>query len=171
MTQAPRKSSSEIILNGIIFEPVRERYYSLHSCQSTLLEHGLLGEAPTQPQDKTDRLSKRLIGTHDAFILNYLTKHVHAELNAYRTMSSTIDLAQLLETQPVKIKALPSMALHILRQKLCKATKTGTKADVAIWIIMRDNSVVELGVDRDKQDIAWLGFDHGSSIVFYINES
>ncbi|PBK93057.1 hypothetical protein ARMGADRAFT_1012740 [Armillaria gallica] len=117
-------------------------------------KHGLLDEAPTQPQDKTDRLSKRLI-----------------ELNAYRTMSPTIDFAQLLETQPVKIKALPSMALHILRQKLCKATKTGTKADVAIWMIMRDNSVVELGVDRDKQDIAWLGFDQGSSIVFYINES
>ncbi|KAK0496897.1 hypothetical protein EDD18DRAFT_1073528 [Armillaria luteobubalina] len=117
-------------------------------------KHGLLEEAPTQPQDKTDRLSKRLI-----------------ELNAYRTMSPTIDLAQLLESQPVKIKALPTMALHILRQKLCKATKTGTKADVAIWMIMRDNTVVELGVDRDKQDIAWLGFDHDSSIVFYINES
>ncbi|KAK0211164.1 hypothetical protein DFS33DRAFT_1252202 [Desarmillaria ectypa] len=117
-------------------------------------KHGLLGEAPTQPEDEIDRLRKHLM-----------------ELNAYRTMSPTIDLAQLLETQPVKIKALPSMALHILRQKLCKATRTGTKADVAIWMIMRDNSVVELGVDRDKQDIAWLGFDHGTSIVFYINES
>ncbi|KAG7448214.1 uncharacterized protein BT62DRAFT_1059403 [Guyanagaster necrorhizus] len=116
-------------------------------------KHGLLEEA-TQPQDKTDRLSKRLI-----------------ELNAYQTVSPTIDLAQLLETQPLKIKALPSMALHILRQKLRKATKSGITADVAIWMIMRDNSVVELGVDHDKQDIAWLGFDHGSSIVFHINES
>ncbi|KAK0463664.1 uncharacterized protein EV420DRAFT_1618636 [Desarmillaria tabescens] len=115
------------------------------STPSTSSEHGLLGEAPTQPQDKTDRLRKHLI-----------------ELNAYRTMSPTIDLAQLLETQPMKIKVLPSMALRILRQKLCRCCHMDD---------MRDNSVVELEVDRDKQDIAWLGFDHGSSIVFYINVS
>ncbi len=71
----------------------------------------------------------------------------------------------------MKIRVLPSMQLHILRQKLRKLTKSKANlADITVWALMDGDHLAELTSDRDKQDIAWLGLDQDSSIIFLTKE-
>lgn len=39
-----------------------------------------------------------------------------------------------------------------------------------IWALMDDDKLAELTIESDRQDLAWLGLDQNSSIIFYINE-
>lgn len=96
---------------------------------------------------------------------------VNSDLIAYRRLSPSEGVNETLATPPMKIRVLPSMQLHILRQKLRKAVKSqASLGNITIWALMENNVLAELSSDRDKQDLAWLGLDQGSSIVFHINE-
>lgn len=74
-------------------------------------------------------------------------------------------------SQPMELRVLPSMRLQTLRLKLRKATKSNANAShIMIWALMDDDKLAELTIESDRQDLAWLGLDQNSSIIFYINE-
>ncbi|KAF5380808.1 hypothetical protein D9615_004115 [Tricholomella constricta] len=93
-----------------------------------------------------DKLSQRLIA-----------------LNLYRRLSLT---ASELDLAPIVLRVLPTMSLRGLRMKTCKMLKI--KATILFWLQQSDGTLVELGVDRDKQDIDWLGLDDGASVLFHV---
>jgi hypothetical protein len=92
----------------------------------------------------------------------------HAEaLNLYRSLSPTAsDQQQILESKPLVLRVLPTMTLRTLRVKTCRTLKL--KATVLFWLQQPDRTLVELGLDRDQQDIDWLGLDDGASVVFHV---
>ncbi|KAF8910750.1 hypothetical protein CPB85DRAFT_1551514 [Mucidula mucida] len=117
-------------------------------------KHGMLEDPDAQRPLSLDRLKNRLI-----------------ELNAYHRLSLSDGVKDVLATPPMKIRVLPSMQLHILRQKLRKLTKSKANlADITVWALMDGDHLAELTSDRDKQDIAWLGLDQDSSIIFLTKE-
>ncbi|KAF7295520.1 CAP-Gly domain-containing protein [Mycena indigotica] len=94
------------------------------------------------------------------------------ELNIFHSMTEPPVSAEGL-TDRITLRALPTMTLHALRLKLCKTAKRrpGNTA-VDIWLQMNDseNSYAILAEDRDTQDLAWLGIESGSNIVFALHD-
>ncbi|KAJ7074091.1 hypothetical protein C8F01DRAFT_8067 [Mycena amicta] len=73
--------------------------------------------------------------------------------------------------QHITLRALPTMTLRALRLKLCKTTKRSPgNTAVSLWLQMQDNSYAPLSEDRDEQDLAWLGVEAGSNIIFTIHD-
>ncbi|KAF9792846.1 hypothetical protein BJ322DRAFT_1153258 [Thelephora terrestris] len=67
---------------------------------------------------------------------------------------------------PKKIKALPSMKLQTLQQKLRKTFKAPSKAEMSLYLEMSD-TVAELS-PGDSRDLIWWGLDEGSHLFVYI---
>ena len=66
---------------------------------------------------------------------------------------------------PTIIKALPSMKLQILQQKLRKTFKVTPKAEMNLFLEMSD-TVAELE-SGDLHDLVWWGLDGGSNLFVY----
>jgi hypothetical protein len=67
----------------------------------------------------------------------------------------------------IKLRVLPTMTLRALRLKVCKTAKcSASNTAIALWLQMRDGACVALESDRDSQDLAWLGLESGSNIIF-----
>ncbi|KAJ6618857.1 hypothetical protein B0H10DRAFT_2217348 [Mycena sp. CBHHK59/15] len=84
-------------------------------------------------------------------------------LNAdHREINSLIE-----KSEYITLRVLPTMTLRALRLKIMKTMKYRTlNTAISLWLQMRDNSCVALESDRDSQDLAWLGVESGSNIIF-----
>ncbi|KAF9652922.1 hypothetical protein BDM02DRAFT_3183259 [Thelephora ganbajun] len=69
-------------------------------------------------------------------------------------------------TPPTIIKALPSMKLQTLQQKLRKTFKVPPKAEMDVYLEMSD-TVAELE-SGDSHDLIWWGLGEGSNLFVYI---
>lgn len=76
------------------------------------------------------------------------------------------------QSRSIQQRVLPTMALRTLRAKVGKAMKeNGKTAKIDLWLKMGDNTLVELGRERDKQDLAWLGLEDDSQVLFRITKN
>lgn len=67
----------------------------------------------------------------------------------------------------ITLRVLPTMTLRAFRLKVCKAMKySAADTAISLWLQMEDSSCVPLKSDRDSQDLAWLGVESGSNIIF-----
>ncbi|KAJ7578440.1 outer arm dynein light chain 1 [Mycena floridula] len=64
------------------------------------------------------------------------------------------------------IRALPSMTLRSLRLKISKTLRCDKT--VSLWLKMADGGMAELGLERDKEDLAWLGFEQNIDLFYWI---
>lgn len=69
-------------------------------------------------------------------------------------------------TPPTVIKALPTMKLHTLQQKLRKTFKVSPKTEMNLYLEMSD-TVAELE-SGDLRDLVWWGLEEGSNLFVYI---
>jgi hypothetical protein len=83
--------------------------------------------------------------------------------NADREASNSL----IQNAERIILRVLPTMTLRALRLKICKTMKySPASTALALWLQMQDKSFSPLESDRDGQDLAWLGIESGSSIVF-----
>ncbi|KAJ7256464.1 hypothetical protein B0H12DRAFT_1202025 [Mycena haematopus] len=144
---------SHVALHGPKTEKERNVIYPQWAelCQ----KHGRPAEH--DPNQNQDKLSRRLI-----------------ELNAYHctiTSPSSADLQAtdrlIQEAERITLRVLPSMTLRALRLKICKTMKYSSSGTaLSLWLQMQDGSFTLLESDRDAQDLAWLGIESGSTIIF-----
>ncbi|KAJ6531237.1 hypothetical protein B0H19DRAFT_1190890 [Mycena capillaripes] len=96
------------------------------------------------------------------------------ELNVYHFIaapSSNTDRqtinSLLQDAKRITLRVLPTMPLRALRLKICKTMKfSASSTAIALWLQMQDSSCTPLETDRDAQDLAWLGIESGSHIIF-----
>lgn len=122
---------------------------------------------------RQDNLNSRIISTsvpHQGRRNANLEMTTPTALNVYRVPSFITKGSPIPEhsTAPITIKALPSMKLQTLQQKLRKTFKLPPKAGVSLYLEMSDN-VAELG-PGDSHDLIWWGFEEGSHLFVYIHE-
>lgn len=98
----------------------------------------------------------------DLWVTNDIALNVHRVPNSLAKGSPTPGHSIL----PTTIKALPSMKLQSLRQKLRKTFKVSPKSEMSLYLEVSD-TVVELGLE-DSRDLDWWGFDEGSHLFVYI---
>jgi hypothetical protein len=83
-----------------------------------------------------------------------------------QTINSLIENAER-----VTLRVLPTMTLRALRLKICKTMKySASRTAISLWLQMQDSSCTPLESDRDAQDLAWLGIESGSNIIFIKHE-
>ena len=89
-------------------------------------------------------------------------------LNVHSIPSSLVKGSPIPEysTSPTIIKALPSMKLQTLKQKLRKTFKVPPKAEMYLYLEMSD-TVAELE-SADSHDLIWWGLDEGSNLFVCI---
>jgi len=71
----------------------------------------------------------------------------------------------------ITLFVLPSMTLRALRARISKALKgraAGTK--VMLWQRMQDDFLSELDTGQDSKDLAWLGLEEGTTIVYTLEK-
>lgn len=79
-----------------------------------------------------------------------------------QTINSLLQVAER-----ITLRVLPTMTLRALRLKICKTMKfSASRTAISLWLQMQDSSCAPLESDRDAQDLAWLGIESGSHIVF-----
>ncbi|KAJ7481176.1 hypothetical protein B0H11DRAFT_2157842 [Mycena galericulata] len=105
----------------------------------------------TQHQDK---LSRRLMDLNMYYCVGPLPSNADPE-----TANSLIENAER-----ITLRVLPTMTLRAFRLKVCKTMKSSA-SNTAISL-----SFVPLESDRDSQDLAWLGVESGSTIIFTKND-
>ncbi|KAF8205723.1 hypothetical protein K438DRAFT_1905308 [Mycena galopus ATCC 62051] len=145
---------SHIALHGPTSEKERSLKYPQWAelCQ----KHG----RPTEhdPNQNQDKLSRRLM-----------------ELNVYRCAvtppSSNTDHwtknSLMKDSERITLRVLPTMTLRAFRLKICKSMKySASSTALSLWLQMQDGSFTPLESDRDAQDLAWLGIESGSNIIF-----
>lgn len=84
----------------------------------------------------------------------------------YQSSSPTAD-DSLQSRKLLVLQVLPTMTLRTLRMKIRKMLKH-PNADILVWVGQTDGGLVELGIDRDQQDLDWLGITEGSDLVFHV---
>jgi len=88
-------------------------------------------------------------------------------LNVHRISISLAKGSPIPEhSTPTIIKALPSMKLQTLQQKLRKTFKVPPKAEMNLYLEMSD-TIAELE-SGDSRDLIWWGLDDGSNLFVYI---
>ncbi|KAJ7137777.1 outer arm dynein light chain 1 [Mycena epipterygia] len=104
-----------------------------------------------------DKLSRRLME------LNMYHCSVAPPLNADpQTTDRLIENADR-----ITLRVLPTMTLRALRLKVCKTMKySASRTAIALWLQMRDRTCAPLESDRDTQDLAWLGIESRSTLIF-----
>ncbi|KAK7038108.1 tubulin-specific chaperone E [Favolaschia claudopus] len=149
---------SHVALHGPKSE--QERHVSYPRWTELCEKHGRPAEH--EPDHNQDKLSRRLI-----------------EVNAYccaasppsSNIDSQIATTLLRDAEHSPLRVLPTMTLWALRLKLCKILKlSASSTALSLWLQMQDGSLAPLESDRDTQDLAWLGIESGSNIVFTVNE-
>lgn len=111
---------------------------------------------PEQPSQThtADKLGSRLI-----------------EVNLVRCFNPPTSVRDLPHSESIPLRALPSMTLRSLRQKIGKTLKYNpARASVKLWLRMEDAKLAELDTDRDKQTLEWLGLDPGTNIFCWIQD-
>ncbi|KAJ7161512.1 hypothetical protein C8R43DRAFT_1063744 [Mycena crocata] len=96
------------------------------------------------------------------------------ELNLYHCFAAPASTSDpqatnsLLENaEHITLRVLPTMTLRALRLKVCKTMKlSASSTAIVLWLCMQDSTCAPLEIDRDLQDLAWLGIDSGSNIIF-----
>jgi len=71
------------------------------------------------------------------------------------------------------LRVLPTMTLQTFRLKIWKAVKSNfhsAQQPVALWLKMADGTLAQLSGDQDKKDLAWLGFDNDSDVIFNMDQ-
>uniref|UniRef100_A0A0W0FPT5 Tubulin-specific chaperone e n=1 Tax=Moniliophthora roreri TaxID=221103 RepID=A0A0W0FPT5_MONRR len=108
-------------------------------------KHGVPDRVRKRPSEQKDKLSSKLF-----------------EVQIYRTAGSTPSSLDKDEATPLRV--LPMMTLKTFRLKVRKLLKL-LSMDFSLWLQMPDGEWVELGPERDQQDLDWLGLENGSHIA------
>ncbi|KAJ6525499.1 hypothetical protein DFH09DRAFT_1046450 [Mycena vulgaris] len=117
-------------------------------------KHGRPDEHDSNPH--RDKLSRRLME------LNIY--HCFAAPTANADLQTINSLVEAAERSTLRV--LPTMTLRALRLKVCKTMKYSPRTAISLWLQMQDNTCASLDSDRDSQDLAWLGIESGSNIIF-----
>lgn len=103
-----------------------------------------------------------LTGTLRSLELNMYHCFVPPSNTDPATTNSLIENAEC-----ITLRVLPTMTLRALRLKVCKTLKcSAARTAISLWLQMQDSSCAPLETDRDSQDLAWLGIESGSNIIF-----
>jgi hypothetical protein len=70
------------------------------------------------------------------------------------------------------LRVLPTMTLRMFRLKVWKAVKTSRSPyrSVDMRLRMADGTLAELSTTEDEHDLAWLGFENDSDVIFNVQE-
>ncbi|GLB34783.1 putative CAP_GLY [Lyophyllum shimeji] len=148
------RADSEILyLSYVIREPGSEdqRRQAHPQWNNLCKKHGRPEDDAAKGNAPRDKLSQRLIA-----------------LNLYRSLSPNVGdvMQEASAAEPLVLRVLPTMTLRSLRMKTCKTLKI--KAIIQFWLKQTYGSPVELGTDRDQQNLDWLGLDDGATVVFHV---
>ncbi|KAJ7149343.1 hypothetical protein C8R46DRAFT_1179791 [Mycena filopes] len=122
-------------------------------------KHGRPDERDSNPHQ--DKLSRRLME------LNMYHCTAPPPPNADRDGINSL----LKDADHITLRVLPTMTLRALRLKVCKTMKSSAaRTAISLWLQMQDSSCTPLDSDRDAQDLAWLGIELGSNILFTMDD-
>jgi hypothetical protein len=138
-----------------------------------IAEHGTPDQG--RPLDSSQgtlrsRIIRTVFSDHDVSLLTGRT-----ELNLFRSSNITMNndydgINSILQnSNQITVQALPTMTLKSLRQKVCKLAP-GKATSAVLWIQMADGSLAELKPTSDKEELAWLGLEQGTNVVFALSE-
>ncbi|KAJ7685581.1 hypothetical protein DFH06DRAFT_1358117 [Mycena polygramma] len=113
------------------------------------------------PDQNQDKLSRRLMELNMYHCITAPPSNTDRE-----TTNSLIE-----DAERITLRVLPTMTLRALRLKICKTLKlSAARTAISLWLQMQDGSRTPLESDRDGQDLAWLGIELGSNIIFTQHE-
>ncbi|KAL0577801.1 hypothetical protein V5O48_004168 [Marasmius crinis-equi] len=98
--------------------------------------------------EHSEKLSSKLFGIH--------LRRVRAPTPEQRLVESA-------EAMPLRV--LPTMTLKVFRLKVRKTMKVQPQEEMTLWVLMPDGKWIELGIERDGQDLEWLGLEEGSQLA------
>ncbi|KAK7040916.1 hypothetical protein VNI00_009512 [Paramarasmius palmivorus] len=108
-------------------------------------KHGVPDRARNRRSEQKEKLSSKLI-----------------EIQIYRVIGSAPSTLKMDQATPLRV--LPTMNLKTFRLKIRKLLKLPSM-DFTLWLHMPDDDWVELGTERDQQDLDWLGLENGTRIA------
>ncbi|KAF7337954.1 Tubulin-specific chaperone E [Mycena venus] len=147
---------SHIALHGSKTE--QERNLTYPRWAELCKKHGRPAERDTNHNQ--DKLSRRLMELN-MYHCNAAPPFSNADLQAANANSLIQDAERII------LRVLPTMTLRALRLKICKTMKySASSTALSLWLQMQDGSFTLLEGDRDTQDLAWLGIESGSNIIF-----
>ncbi|KAF7322374.1 CAP-Gly domain-containing protein [Mycena chlorophos] len=136
-------------------------------------KHGRPDE-PEQQRQQQDTLGRRLIDLN-IYPISAPPPSPSPTTTTTHHPTPTLNPPTLVLPPPTPLRALPSMTLRALRLKLRKTAKQRGQVTVSIWLQTRDGTSAAptyalLGEERDAQDLAWLGIESGSNILFRVQD-
>jgi hypothetical protein len=97
------------------------------------------------------------------------------ELKVFRALTeppeNTVEMMGPDHATCTALRVLPSMPLRTLRARIAKAFHYNPRnVTVHIWMQMRDGQLAELGEERDKHELDWIGLDEEATVVVRVEE-